>query len=66
MKIYINNEVTETDKSTLFDVLKGNMLDSRKGIAVAVNDQVVPRTKWTSKQLQKEDKIIIITATQGG
>lgn len=37
-----------------------------KGIAVAVNNQVVPKTQWASTVLQDRDFILIITATQGG
>lgn len=37
-----------------------------KGIAVAVNNRVVPRTQWASTALRDRDNILIITATQGG
>ncbi len=37
-----------------------------KGIAVAINNQVVPRTQWASTVLRDRDFVLIITATQGG
>lgn len=37
-----------------------------KGIAVALNNQVVPRVQWTTTPLNDRDTILIITATQGG
>ncbi len=38
----------------------------KKGIAVALHHQVIPRARWQNTNLQEEDKITIITATQGG
>lgn len=38
----------------------------RKGIAVALNDAVVPKASWPAVSLSEGDKILIITATQGG
>jgi sulfur carrier protein len=37
-----------------------------KGIAVAVNNQVIPKTDWGNTILQDKDSVLIITATQGG
>ena len=37
-----------------------------KGIAVALNGQVVRRPQWASTLLVDQDSILIITATQGG
>ena len=39
---------------------------SSKGIAVAVNQTVIPKTKWDQTIIKENDNIIIITATQGG
>nr|WP_043589883.1 sulfur carrier protein ThiS [Geminisphaera colitermitum] len=38
----------------------------RKGIAVAVNDTVIPRATWPAHSLHDADRILIIQATQGG
>ncbi len=37
-----------------------------KGVAIAVNNSVVPRVQWIEFQVNKNDKIILIKATQGG
>ena len=37
-----------------------------KGIAVALNNQVIPKEQWFVTTLQDQDIILIITATQGG
>ncbi|PFG33938.1 sulfur carrier protein ThiS [Sanguibacter antarcticus] len=36
------------------------------GIAAAVNDRVVPRSRWASTLLDDDDRIEIVTAVQGG
>ncbi len=36
------------------------------GIAVAVNETVIPKSEWSSKTLKGGEKVIIVKATQGG
>jgi len=66
MEIFINNEAFQTQEDILIDVLSTNGLSDQKGIAVAVNNAVVPRANWNAHQLKDQDKITIIKATQGG
>ncbi len=37
-----------------------------KGIAVAINQHVIPKERWADTPLHEQDQILIITATQGG
>lgn len=37
-----------------------------QGIAVAINNQIATKASWKTHQLSNGDKILIITATQGG
>jgi sulfur carrier protein len=37
-----------------------------KGIAVAVNREVVPRQLWPQRQLQPQDRVDIVQAIGGG
>jgi sulfur carrier protein len=37
-----------------------------KGVAVALNGEVVPRSAWASARIQENDAIEIIHAVQGG
>jgi len=54
---------SESDKlAALLEEL--NLPDS--GIAIAVNDTVVSKKNWNTISLNERDKILIITATQGG
>ena len=67
MEIYFNNQLQQVEEQssvlTLLDRLVG---DKQKGIAVAVNQSIVPRTEWENRILQQHDKILVIKATQGG
>ncbi|UII30057.1 sulfur carrier protein ThiS [Fulvivirga ulvae] len=67
MEVQINQQpFTISDETPLHHVLEQRGFSSAKGIAVAVNDDVVPRDSWGEYILQPNDKIMIIRATQGG
>ena len=67
MKVLINNKEhnTATD-STLLDILSELNLKNSNGIAIAVNQTVVPKSSWVSFKPMDDDNILLITATQGG
>jgi len=37
-----------------------------RGLAIAINEVIVPKTQWENHKLNQGDKIIIIKATKGG
>lgn len=37
-----------------------------KGIALAVNNNVIKKENWISENLQNNDEVLIIKSTQGG
>ncbi len=51
---------------TLQGLLHELGLVERRGIAVAVNDSVVPRSQWPLRSLEAGERILVIQATQGG
>jgi len=51
---------------SLETVIRQELDRSTKGIAVAVNNQVIPKANWADTPLREADQILIITATQGG
>ncbi len=53
-------------KQSLAELLLFLNIDAAKGIAVALNNKVVPRSEWENCTLNRNDKIILIKATQGG
>ena len=62
----INGDAGDLPVGTSVDdvvVAQGN---GRRGIAVAVNAEVVPRSRWTDRQLAEDDRVEILTAAQGG
>jgi sulfur carrier protein len=66
MKIQLNNNLHTTDSNTLFGFLHDQNLANSDGIAVAVNDEVIPRSYWKEHIINENDQILVITATQGG
>jgi sulfur carrier protein len=52
--------------ATVFALLSQLGLTERKGVAVAVNGNVVPRTGWAQQALSADDRVLVIQATQGG
>lgn len=67
MRIFVNDEPREAGPaSTLAHFMDGLALRTFDGIAVAVNDTVVPRAGWAAHVLTESDRLLIIQATQGG
>lgn len=66
LRIHINDEWMDVPGPHLIDLLTHLNLKTHRGIAVAVNHTVVPKTKWSHTIIRNEDRIHIIHATQGG
>ena len=54
------------DGARLADLLRELGLAERKGVAIAINDEVVPRSTWPTRALADGERILVIQATQGG
>ncbi|MFQ3576985.1 MAG: sulfur carrier protein ThiS [Cytophagales bacterium] len=68
-QIKVNKDVVnlEDAHSTSLELLLNNLgIANQKGIAIAVNDSVVPKKDWELLVLKENDQITIIQATQGG
>ncbi|MES2703971.1 MAG: sulfur carrier protein ThiS [Bacteroidota bacterium] len=67
MDVYINSKLHKlhTD-AKVTDALAALDLAQAKGIAIAINNDVVPRGSWNDHILQPGDKVTLIRATQGG
>ncbi|ALJ00780.1 sulfur carrier protein ThiS [Rufibacter tibetensis] len=67
MLISVNNQpVPFTSGSSLSSLLQELQFAEKKGIAIAVNQQIVPKSTWATYTLAENDKVTIIQATQGG
>ncbi len=52
--------------ATLVALMRELGLADTKGVAAAVNGEVVPRASWESRGLAEGDSVLVIRATQGG
>ena len=67
MEIILNNQIKEIASELSLQLFVNDWIgEKQKGIAVAVNDTVVPKAKWEEYFLTEKDNVIIIKATQGG
>ncbi|MGC4803766.1 sulfur carrier protein ThiS [Micromonospora sp. DT233] len=46
--------------------LVARVTDQRRGLAVAVNGEVVPRGGWSATVLRDGDRVEVLSAAQGG
>lgn len=66
MTILLNGTAHElSPAATLADVV-ATLTRSPTGVAVAVNDEVVPRAAWQATALRPGDRVEVLTAVQGG
>lgn len=67
MEVLVNNKLYAVQpETTVAALLQFIQLPSAKGIAIAINNQVIPKMHWEQQLLQSQDKVMIIRATQGG
>lgn len=66
MNILLNGRSLSLEKNNIRAMLELSGIKSPNGIAVAVNNAVIPRSQWEQFELKEQDKVIIIRATQGG
>ena len=68
MKIRINGEAKEVRLNiNIHDLLIALELNpTQAGIAVAVDREVIPKTKWQATELRENSEVEIIRAVQGG
>lgn len=66
ISVRINGEVTEVgDGLNLSDLVRAHTEDDR-GVAIAVNAEVVPRSAWARTAVAAGDRIEIVRAVPGG
>lgn len=65
MNVNINNKPTETTAMTLAELAKELGMPER-GVAMAIDNRMVPRTEWESTSLSDGANVIVIKAACGG
>jgi len=68
MELKINNQQKQfiADSLTVQALLDLEIPLKQNGIALAINNTVIPKSDWNSHLIKETDDILIISATQGG
>ena len=67
MTVFVNDQPRALATGALLaDLLRELGLAERKGVAIAINDEVAPRSTWPTRVLAEGERILVIQATQGG
>ena len=69
MRIELNGSPVElADEVSLADVVRsaGATLEAPRGVAVALDGEVVPRGEWAATALRDGQKVEVLAAIQGG
>lgn len=66
MRIEVNGEPQEVDTAQRLGELVDGRVDHRRGVAVAVDGEVVPRRHWDDTALHEGARVEVVGAVQGG
>ncbi|PPI88327.1 thiamine biosynthesis protein ThiS (plasmid) [Candidatus Pantoea edessiphila] len=66
MKIIFNDSMLELSQPIFLNDFIINQLGHANGIALAINQKIVPNYKWEKYKLQDGDDIIVFQAIAGG
>jgi len=64
--VFVNGDATDVAEGTTVADVVAQHRSSPRGIAVARNEEVVPRSTWAAVVLGEGDRLEILTAAQGG
>jgi len=66
MEIEVNGVSQHLDANQNLKNLIDKTVSDTRGMAVAVNNMVIPQNLWDQTSLTENDKVLLIKATQGG
>jgi sulfur carrier protein len=66
MKITVNGAEHDADEGCTVAAVVAAVTAQPAGVAVALNDQVVPRADWKTTTVCEADRVEVLTAVQGG
>ena len=65
--ITLNGQPRERDGATIAELLVDLGVENRaRGVAVAVNGEIVPRAEWPQHRVDAGDRVEALSAMQGG
>lgn len=62
----VNGDARDWQDMSVAELLTLDGVDADAGIAVALNDDVVPRADWNKTRLRPDDRIEIVRVVRGG
>lgn len=66
MKIQVNNKETELTQGNNVASLAQQLELPQQGVAVALNNRMIPRSQWVEQEIKEGDNLVIIKAACGG
>jgi sulfur carrier protein len=65
--VELNGNPAELERgATVADAVSATGAETDRGVAVAVDGEVVPRSEWESTRLQDGQRVEVLRAAQGG
>jgi sulfur carrier protein len=66
MRVTVNGSGRDLPEGCTVAELVSSLADGTVGMAVAVNDEVVPRASWGASRLEEDDRVEVLRAIGGG
>jgi sulfur carrier protein len=66
MKVLVNGEPTELEAGATVESVLASLELPQRGVAVAVDAEVVPRGEWPEHELNEGARVEVLRAIQGG
>ena len=64
--VLVNGDERSLDDGSTVAALAAELECGERGVAIAVNREVVPRSTWTDRLLHEGDVVEVLNAVQGG
>lgn len=64
--VLVNGEQHALPAPVALDAVVATLTTAPSGVAAALNETVVPRTRWSATPVADGDRVEILTAVQGG
>lgn len=66
MTVWVNGAPRDLGSGATLEALVLELAPWQKGVAVALNGEVVPRGAWAGTPLAPDDRVEVLSAVQGG
>jgi len=66
MRILLNDEPMQCVEGLTVATLLSQLRQLKPGVALALNQQILPREKWDKQQVREGDRILLFQVIAGG